>query len=71
MFARSDPDLFRVVSYSRMSETLVEQIKTLIRTEQLRPGDRLPSERDLGVKMGVSRVTVRPCTSSPSLIMPT
>jgi GntR family transcriptional regulator, transcriptional repressor for pyruvate dehydrogenase complex len=37
-----------------MSEAIVEQICTLIRNEQLRPGDRLPSER-----VRVSRVTVR------------
>lgn len=56
---RSDPDLFRVVSFNRMSEAIVEQIRSLIRSERLRPGDRLPSERDLGERMGVSRVTVR------------
>ncbi|HEY7047860.1 MAG TPA: FadR/GntR family transcriptional regulator [Jatrophihabitantaceae bacterium] len=42
-----------------MSEAIVEQIKSLIRGEKLRPGDRLPSERELGERMGVSRVTVR------------
>jgi DNA-binding FadR family transcriptional regulator len=42
-----------------MSEAIVEQIRTLIRAEKLRPGDRLPSERDLGEQMGVSRVTIR------------
>jgi DNA-binding FadR family transcriptional regulator len=52
-------DLFRAVSSNRMSEAIVEQIRALIRGEQLRPGDRLPSERDLGERMGVSRVTVR------------
>jgi DNA-binding FadR family transcriptional regulator len=52
-------ELFTVVSSNRMSENIVEQIRLLIRTEQLRPGDRLPSERDLGEQMGVSRVTVR------------
>lgn len=52
-------DLFRAVSSNRMSEAIVDQIRTLIRTAQLRPGDRLPSERDLGERMGVSRVTVR------------
>ncbi|WP_375490052.1 FadR/GntR family transcriptional regulator [uncultured Jatrophihabitans sp.] len=51
--------MFRVVSSSRMSEAVVEQIRTLIRSEELKPGDRLPSERDLGERMGVSRVTVR------------
>jgi GntR family transcriptional repressor for pyruvate dehydrogenase complex len=42
-----------------MFEAIVEQIRQLIRSEQLRPGDRLPSERDLGERMGVSRVTIR------------
>ena len=42
-----------------MSEAIVDQIKTLIRSDRLRPGDRLPSERELGERMGVSRVTVR------------
>lgn len=51
--------LFRTVSASRMSEAIVEQVRSLIRSEQLRPGDRLPSERDLVERLGVSRVTVR------------
>jgi GntR family transcriptional regulator, transcriptional repressor for pyruvate dehydrogenase complex len=57
--ARVDRDLYTVVSSNRMSEAIVDQIRGLIRGEQLRPGDRLPSERDLGERMGVSRVTVR------------
>src|ERR1700759_4621975 len=52
-------DLYKTVTSNRMSEAIVEQIRSLIRSEQLRPGDRLPSERDLGERMGVSRVTVR------------
>lgn len=56
---RSDLDIYRTVSTNRMSEAIVEQIRALIRGDRLRPGDRLPSERDLGERMGVSRVTVR------------
>jgi GntR family transcriptional regulator, transcriptional repressor for pyruvate dehydrogenase complex len=56
---RADGDLYKTVSSNRMSEAIVQQIRGLIRSEQLRPGDRLPSERDLGERMGVSRVTVR------------
>lgn len=56
---RAAGDLYSVVTSNRMSEAIVEQIRGLIRSEQLRPGDRLPSERDLGERMGVSRVTVR------------
>ena len=55
----SDRELYRAVSSNRMSEAIVEQIRTLIRNRRLNPGDRLPSERDLGERMGVSRVTVR------------
>jgi len=37
----------------------VEQIRLLMRQGQLKPGDRLPPERDLCERFGVSRVTVR------------
>jgi GntR family transcriptional regulator, transcriptional repressor for pyruvate dehydrogenase complex len=56
---RADLDIYRAVSTNRMSEAIVDQIRGLIREERLRPGDRLPSERDLGERTGVSRVTVR------------
>src|SRR3954453_9080848 len=51
--------MFTAVSANRMSEAIVDQIKTLIRTNRLRPGDRLRSQRELCERMGVSRVTVR------------
>jgi GntR family transcriptional regulator, transcriptional repressor for pyruvate dehydrogenase complex len=57
--AGTDARLFTAVSANRMSEAIVTQIRALIRAEKLRPGDRLPSERELGERMGVSRVTVR------------
>jgi GntR family transcriptional regulator, transcriptional repressor for pyruvate dehydrogenase complex len=38
---------------------IVDQIKLLIRDGRLKPGDRLPSERELCGCFGVSRVTVR------------
>ena len=51
--------MFTVVNANRMSEAIVDQIRTLIRTDRLHPGDRLPSERELCEQFGVSRVTVR------------
>ncbi|MFE7214871.1 FadR/GntR family transcriptional regulator [Streptomyces sp. NPDC001698] len=51
--------LFKAVSSSRVSQLIVDQIRTLLREERLQPGDRLPSERDLCTQFGVSRVTVR------------
>jgi DNA-binding FadR family transcriptional regulator len=47
------------VSVGRISEIIVEQIRLLMRQGQLKPGDRLPPERDLCERFGVSRVTVR------------
>src|SRR4029453_2155937 len=57
--ARTTDDLFSRVVPGRASEMIVDQIKLLIRDGSLKPGDRLPAERDLGEKFGVSRVTVR------------
>jgi GntR family transcriptional repressor for pyruvate dehydrogenase complex len=53
------PDIFSRVSVDRVSQVIVDQIKLLIRDGKLKPGDRLPSERDLCQRFGVSRVTVR------------
>jgi GntR family transcriptional regulator, transcriptional repressor for pyruvate dehydrogenase complex len=52
-------DVFRPVSVGRMSQVIVDQIKILLREGRLNPGDRLPSERELCQRFGVSRVTVR------------
>jgi len=52
-------EMFSPVSTSRVSQVIVDQIKVLIRNGSLAPGDRLPSERELCQRFGVSRVTVR------------
>jgi GntR family transcriptional regulator, transcriptional repressor for pyruvate dehydrogenase complex len=52
-------DLLSRVSIGRISEVIVEQVRLLIRQGQLSAGDRLPSERELCERFGVSRVTVR------------
>lgn len=51
--------LLHPVEIQRASEAIYEQIKTLIVQGQLKPGDRLPSERSLMEVMGRSRPTVR------------
>lgn len=53
------PDMFSPVNVDRVSQVIVDQIKALIRDGRLQPGDRLPSERELCQRFGVSRVTVR------------
>jgi GntR family transcriptional regulator, transcriptional repressor for pyruvate dehydrogenase complex len=57
--APAELELFNRVSVGRISEVIVGQIRLLMRQGQLKPGDRLPSERDLCERFGVSRVTVR------------
>ncbi len=52
-------DLFTAVATSRASQVIASQIRGLIQSGQLKIGDRLPSERDLGEQFRVSRVTVR------------
>lgn len=52
-------ELFSPVSVGRISQVIVEQVRLLIRQGRLKTGDRLPSERALCEKFGVSRVTVR------------
>jgi len=45
-----EPRLYRVVS---------GKIEQLIKDENIQPGERLPSERDLAIKLGVSRTSLR------------
>ena len=42
-----------------VSEGIVNQIRTLIGTVVLQPGDRLPSERELCKQFGVGRTSIR------------
>jgi GntR family transcriptional repressor for pyruvate dehydrogenase complex len=43
----------------KISEEIVHQIKQLISKGELKPGDRIPSERELAQMLGVSRPSVR------------
>src|ERR671927_1736990 len=52
-------EMFSRVNAGRISGLIVDQIRLLIRDGHLTAGDRLPSERELGERFGVSRVTVR------------
>jgi GntR family transcriptional regulator, transcriptional repressor for pyruvate dehydrogenase complex len=46
------------VKRRRLHEEIAENIQEIIIANQLRPGTRLPSERELAEQLGVSRVTV-------------
>ena len=41
------------------TEHVIEHVRQLIGRGDLRPGDRLPAERDLAAQLGVSRPTIR------------
>ena len=43
----------------KISEEIVSQVKQLISKGELKPGDRIPSERELATMLGVSRPSVR------------
>ena len=50
---------FVKVTSEKLSQTVVRQIEQLILRGILRPGERLPSERDLAEELGVSRPSLR------------
>jgi GntR family transcriptional repressor for pyruvate dehydrogenase complex len=50
---------FQKIRQERVAETVQRQIEQLILRGILRPGERLPSERDLAERLGVSRPSVR------------
>lgn len=51
--------MFQAVARSRAYEQVVEQIETAIYEQRLRPGDYLPTERNMVAEFGVGRSTVR------------
>ena len=55
MGARFEFDLDRPL----LSDQVADKIQAMILSESLNPGDRLPSERDLGAQLGVSRTVIR------------
>jgi len=55
---------FTVIDRSRLAYQVSQQIIELIRKGVYVPGDRLPSERELAEKMGVSRGSVREALST-------
>ena len=51
--------MYKVVRTSRLYEQIVQQIEESVLNGSLKPGDRLPAERDLAELLGVSRTAVR------------
>jgi GntR family transcriptional repressor for pyruvate dehydrogenase complex len=55
---------FEKITAEKLSQSVVKQIELLILRGILRPGERLPSERELSDKMGVSRPSLREAIST-------
>lgn len=53
----------RPIRRTRAYEEIVRQIQSLVADGELKPGNRLPTERQLAEQFGVSRVTVRQALS--------
>ena len=49
----------QTISSPRLYRQIADQLAELIRAGEFKPGDRLPSERDLSQQLGVSRASVR------------
>ena len=54
---------FQKIEAERLSQSIVTQIEVLILRGILRPGERLPAERELSERMGVSRPSLREAIS--------
>jgi GntR family transcriptional regulator, transcriptional repressor for pyruvate dehydrogenase complex len=52
-------NLFVPIKQSRVSEEVTEQIKSSVVRGQFKPGDKLPSERELSEQFHVSRAVIR------------
>jgi len=50
---------FQKIQSEKLAHAVIQQIELLILRGILRPGDRLPSERELSEKLGVSRPSLR------------
>jgi GntR family transcriptional repressor for pyruvate dehydrogenase complex len=55
---------FAVIAKPRIRDQIAEQIRGLIVSERLQPGDRLPTETEMAERFGVSRLTVREATKA-------
>ncbi|MEW6668113.1 MAG: FadR/GntR family transcriptional regulator [Thermodesulfobacteriota bacterium] len=51
--------MFHKISPRKISDEIIEQFKALLNRCELKPGDKLPSERELANLIGVSRPSLR------------
>ena len=62
--------MFQKIDQGRIYERIVDQILQSILSDELKPNDKLPSEKELGKIFGVSRGTIREAIRSLGLMGP-
>lgn len=60
----SNDDLYKSLNTTSLYEQIVTQIEKLIISGQLKQGERLPAERELSERFGVSRTVIREAVRS-------
>ncbi|MBR3121198.1 FadR/GntR family transcriptional regulator [Oceanobacillus profundus] len=55
--------MLKPIRRKRLYQDIIEQIQLLIRDNELKPGDKLPSEREMAENLSVSRTSVREAIS--------
>ncbi|HON17161.1 MAG TPA: GntR family transcriptional regulator, partial [Spirochaetota bacterium] len=56
--------VFKPIQQQKIYEKIVEQIRNMLSSGMLKPGDRLPAERVLAESLNVSRASVREALSA-------
>lgn len=56
---KSDKKLFSPIRSRKLSDEVYRQLVSLISSGELKPGDKIPSERELAADMGISRQSIR------------
>jgi GntR family transcriptional repressor for pyruvate dehydrogenase complex len=56
---QADGNLYQPVTRGHLTDQVTSQIQDLVLSGELKPGDKLPSQRDLAANLGVSPVVVR------------
>lgn len=56
---KTDKKLFSPIKPRKLSDEVYRQIVSLISSGELKPGDKIPSERELAADLGISRQSIR------------
>ncbi|MCX7953528.1 MAG: GntR family transcriptional regulator, partial [Deltaproteobacteria bacterium] len=58
----------RQITKKKISESVIEEIKRLVLTGQLKEGAKLPNQNELATMLGVSRTSLREALNTLSML---